>query len=89
MWGFCNVYSTNTDREWLDAFSFRAINRQVGGDLLIFPPAPISFPSSLPFTTPLRTHADIKYIIYIYIYKKPTKKVFYYIYGVKSVHKLY
>ena len=85
MWGFCNVYSTNTDREWLDAFSFRAINRLVGGDLLIFPPAPISFP----FISPLRTCADIKYIYIYNLYKKPTKKVFYYIYGVKSVHKLY
>ena len=61
MWGFGNVYLTNTDREWLDAFSFKAINRLVGGYLLIFPPAPISFPSS-PFIIPLRTHADIRYI---------------------------
>jgi len=65
MWGFGNVYLTNTDREWLDAFSFKAINKQVGGDLLTFPPAPISFQ-----LTPLHyslTHTR-RYKIYIYKY---------------------
>jgi len=64
MWGFGNVYLTNTDREWLDAFSFKAINRQAGGYLLTFPPAPIFCPA-LP-SYPL-THTR-RYKIYIYKY---------------------
>ena len=52
MWGFGNVYLTNTDREWLDAFSFKAINRLVGGYLLTFPPAPIFSPAYSPSLLP-------------------------------------